>query len=342
MDVSDECAAWRSGSRLGCPDPGRPGRATRHGRGSVRRAADRRASSPTRGSRGRSSTRRPSPSSSPASARSACCSRSWCARSRPASYQLVMGERRWRASREAGLDDRASHHPRHHRRRTCCATRCWRTCIASSSTRWKRRRPTSSCWRSSARRTTSSPIGSVGRGRRSSTRSGCSACRRRCSGGWPPGCSARATPGRCSRCPTPTQQERLAARIVAEGLRCEPPRSSSLPARRPAGSAPGRPRAPQAPALADLAASLSDLLETRVTIELGRRQGKLTVEFAITGRSATRRRCYGARGRLAGVAPTVSPDLTARRRTDRWRDRCAGARLPLRDLRRSRRLPRSA
>ncbi len=46
----------------------------------------------------------------------------------------------------------------------------------------------------------------------------------------------------------------------------------------PAGAS--RPRAPQAPGLADLAASLSDLLETRVTIEMGRRKGKVTVEFA--------------------------------------------------------------
>jgi ParB family chromosome partitioning protein len=34
------------------------------------------------------------------------------------------------------------------------------------------------------------------------------------------------------------------------------------------------------PALARLEQSLSDLLETKVTVELGRRRGKLTVAFA--------------------------------------------------------------
>ena len=62
----------------------------------------------TRASRARSSTRTRSPSSSTPSARSGCCSRSSCARSRRragrAHYELVAGERRWRASREAGLD----------------------------------------------------------------------------------------------------------------------------------------------------------------------------------------------------------------------------------------------
>jgi ParB family chromosome partitioning protein len=39
-------------------------------------------------------------------------------------------------------------------------------------------------------------------------------------------------------------------------------------------------RAPKMPALARLEESLSDLLETKVTVELGRRRGKLTVSFA--------------------------------------------------------------
>ena len=36
-------------------------------------------------------------------ARSACCSRSWCGRPGRTRYELIMGERRWRASQEAGL-----------------------------------------------------------------------------------------------------------------------------------------------------------------------------------------------------------------------------------------------
>jgi ParB family chromosome partitioning protein len=72
----------------------------------------------------------------------------------------------------------------------------------------------------------------------------------------------------------------LAARIVAEGLSVRATEElvatdEGAPRSRPRAS-----RAPQAPALARLEASLSDLLETRVTVELGRRHGKLTVAFA--------------------------------------------------------------
>ncbi len=100
----------------------------------------------------------------------------------------------------------------------CCVTRCWRTCTASSSTRWRRRRPTSSCWRSSGQPTRSSPSGSAGHARRSATRSGCSACRRPCSAEWRRACSAPATPARLLGLADAETQERLAARIVAEGL----------------------------------------------------------------------------------------------------------------------------
>jgi ParB family chromosome partitioning protein len=80
--------------------------------------------------------------------------------------------------------------------------------------------------------------------------------------------------------PDAEQQDRLAARIVAEGLSVRATEElvstgGSAPAPRAARS-----RAPQAPGLAELAGSLSDLLETRVTIDMGRRKGKLTVEFA--------------------------------------------------------------
>ena len=64
-------------------------------------------SSRTRASPGRSSTRRRWPNWCTRSASSASCSRSWSAHStaRPPvqRYQLVMGERRWRAAQEAGL-----------------------------------------------------------------------------------------------------------------------------------------------------------------------------------------------------------------------------------------------
>ena len=75
--------------------------------------------------------------------------------------------------------------------------------------------------------------------------------------------------------------ERLAQRIVAEGLSVRTVEESVTlgsndaprPARRPRAGA----RHPQ---LDDLAARLSDRFDTRVSIALGQRKGKLTVEFA--------------------------------------------------------------
>ena len=74
--------------------------------------------------------------------------------------------------------------------------------------------------------------------------------------------------------------ERLAQRIVAEGLSVRTVEEivtlgdGDSP---PRGATPGRWRRPQ---LDDLAADLSDRLETRVRIALGQRKGRLTVEFA--------------------------------------------------------------
>jgi len=78
-------------------------------------------------------------------------------------------------------------------------------------------------------------------------------------------------------------QERLASRIVAEGLSVRaveeivavgydeaPPRRSARTGARP----------PTAPGLRHLAERLSDLFETRVKVELGQRKGKIVVEFA--------------------------------------------------------------
>jgi ParB family transcriptional regulator, chromosome partitioning protein len=75
-------------------------------------------------------------------------------------------------------------------------------------------------------------------------------------------------------------QERLAARIVAEGLSVRATEELVATAERPERTRASGGRPPQAPALARLEATLSDLLETRVTVELGRRHGKLTVAFA--------------------------------------------------------------
>jgi ParB family chromosome partitioning protein len=76
-------------------------------------------------------------------------------------------------------------------------------------------------------------------------------------------------------------QDRLAQRIVAEGLSVRAVEeivsvgSDGQGQRRPA-----RAPSPQAPALDELAATLSDHFETRVRVELGRSKGKITIEFA--------------------------------------------------------------
>ncbi len=74
--------------------------------------------------------------------------------------------------------------------------------------------------------------------------------------------------------------ERLAQRIVAEGLSVRSVEEIVAVGDEP-GPAPRRPRAgARMGALDDLAARLSDRFETRVKIALGRSKGRLTVEFA--------------------------------------------------------------
>jgi ParB family chromosome partitioning protein len=78
---------------------------------------------------------------------------------------------------------------------------------------------------------------------------------------------------------SPEAQEQLAARVVAEGLSVraveeivavgEPDRPAPAP----------RTKQPLAPGLATLADQMSELLETRVTVELGRRRGKVVIQF---------------------------------------------------------------
>lgn len=77
------------------------------------------------------------------------------------------------------------------------------------------------------------------------------------------------------------RQEELAARIVAEGLsvrateeavtlnKSEAPAKEKVPARKPI----------QAPGLQELAERLSNTFDTRVKVDLGRRKGRIVVEF---------------------------------------------------------------
>jgi ParB family chromosome partitioning protein len=80
----------------------------------------------------------------------------------------------------------------------------------------------------------------------------------------------------------PGSQEDLAARIVAEGLSVRATEEAvTLAKREPARQPKAPPRKPlQAPGLQDLANRLSDNFDTRVKVELGRRKGRIVVEFA--------------------------------------------------------------
>jgi ParB family chromosome partitioning protein len=80
------------------------------------------------------------------------------------------------------------------------------------------------------------------------------------------------------------QQEELAGRIVAEGLSVRATEELVAIAANSGADSRGSARKKavpkiSAPALGDLANRLSDTLDTRVRVELGRRKGKITVEF---------------------------------------------------------------
>jgi ParB family transcriptional regulator, chromosome partitioning protein len=79
----------------------------------------------------------------------------------------------------------------------------------------------------------------------------------------------------------PVSQEQLAHRIVAEGLSVRATEEIVALGVHPLKS-PRMPttRAPVAPGLKELADRLSDVFETRVKVELGQRKGKIVVEFA--------------------------------------------------------------
>ncbi|MCX2713552.1 ParB/RepB/Spo0J family partition protein [Mycolicibacterium sp. J2] len=79
----------------------------------------------------------------------------------------------------------------------------------------------------------------------------------------------------------PEQQEELAARIVAEGLSVRATEEAVTLANRNGPVEPSAPRRKpiQMPGLQDVAEQLSTAFDTRVTVSLGKRKGKIVVEF---------------------------------------------------------------
>jgi ParB family transcriptional regulator, chromosome partitioning protein len=80
---------------------------------------------------------------------------------------------------------------------------------------------------------------------------------------------------------TPEQQEELAARIVAEGLSVRATEEAVTLANRADTGTPTAPRRKpiHMPGLQDVAEKLSTAFDTRVTVSLGKRKGKIVVEF---------------------------------------------------------------
>ncbi len=81
-------------------------------------------------------------------------------------------------------------------------------------------------------------------------------------------------------------QEALAARIIAEGMSVRATEEAVTLANRGDGKTtpPSPKRKPmQMPGLQDVAERLSDKLDTRVTVAMGKRKGKITVEFGSVG-----------------------------------------------------------
>jgi ParB family chromosome partitioning protein len=79
----------------------------------------------------------------------------------------------------------------------------------------------------------------------------------------------------------PEAQESLAARIVAEGLSVRATEEAVTLANRSDTSQPAPPRRKpiQMPGLQDVAEKLSGAFDTRVTVTLGKRKGKIVIEF---------------------------------------------------------------
>jgi ParB family chromosome partitioning protein len=77
----------------------------------------------------------------------------------------------------------------------------------------------------------------------------------------------------------PERQDRLAGRVVSEGISVRGLEEIVALGQEETKEPAVRRRKPTAPGLQDLAERLSDRLETRVKVDLGQRKGRITVEF---------------------------------------------------------------
>jgi ParB family transcriptional regulator, chromosome partitioning protein len=112
------------------------------------------------------------------------------------------------------------------------------------------------------------------------------------------------------------QQERLADRIVAEGLTVRMAEElaqrikNGEPLLGPDERARARTRPTmQAPGMADLAERLSDRLETRVRVQLGKKKGKVLIEFATLDDLQRICDAIGIEQRTVQLPQSTGPDL---------------------------------
>ena len=190
-------------------------------------------------------------------------------------YELVAGERRWRAAQQAGFATIPADRPRHRRRRAAAGRPAGEPAPgpAQPAGGGRRLRPAAQRLRlhPGGAGDPDRPLAPPGVEHPSAAApavGGPAAGRRRRAVGRPrPGpAGARRPPRTRSGWPNRIVAEGLSVRTVEELVAL-----GDVGADKPAQK---RTKAPQNPALADLAAALSDDLETRVTVDLGRSQGQ--------------------------------------------------------------------